>query len=128
MRLTPRQKLVGVNLSLGVLLVMAATQGAWSLSGVARLVLGVAAVAGLGVWVWRTRGGAQGTSARVQPRLKVLQRVGLSQRNALALIEVDGRSFIVVHGDGFARIRPAPGRAVLVPHRRALAGHEELTQ
>src|SRR5258708_32834913 len=36
--------------------------------------------------------------------MKIVSRVGLSQRAALALVEVDGRSFLIVHGEGYARV------------------------
>jgi hypothetical protein len=114
MTLSPRQKLFAAGVLLALLTLVGAVQGSWSAASVARLVLGLSAVAGLAVWVWRARGGAGPASRfKAAPRLVVVQRVGLSQRNGLALIEVDGRPFIVVHGDGFARVRPAPRRVRL---------------
>ncbi len=118
MSLTPRQKLVGVSLSLGGAIAMASAQGAWNPASVARLLLGTAALGGLVAWLWRARDRASSTVLRVPPRLKVIQRVGLSQRSALALVEIDGRAFIVVHGDGFARIRQAPLRVMPSPLAR----------
>lgn len=107
MTLSPRQKLFGAaGLALTAPLV-AAMQGA-SASNVARVVLGLAAVAGIAVWFVKARGGLQlGSKFKSAPRLNVVQRVGLSQRTGLALVEVDGKPYLVVHGDGFARIRPA---------------------
>lgn len=107
MTLSSRQKLFGAaGLALMAPLV-AAMQGA-SASNVARVVLGLAAVAGIAVWFIKARGGLQlGSKFKSAPRLNVVQRVGLSQRTGLALVEVDGKPYLVVHGDGFARIRPA---------------------
>lgn len=107
MTLSPRHKLfAAAGLALLAPLV-AATQGA-SASTVARVVLGLAAVAGVAVWFVKARGGLQlGSKFKSTPRLAVVQRVGLSQRTGLALVEVDGKPYLVVHGDGFARIRPA---------------------
>ncbi len=107
MTLTPRQKLFGACALALCAPLVAAMQGA-SASLVARVVLGVAAVAGIAVWFIKARGGLQlGSKFKSAPRLNVVQRVGLSQRTGLALVEVDGKPYLVVHGDGFARIRPA---------------------
>jgi flagellar protein FliO/FliZ len=107
MTLSVRQKLFcAAGLALTAPLV-AAMQGA-SASNVARVVLGLAAVAGIALWFIKARGGLQlGSKFKSAPRLNVVQRVGLSQRTGLALVEVDGKPYLVVHGDGFARIRPA---------------------
>ncbi len=110
MNLSIRQKLVlGCGL-LATFPVIVAAQAGWSAASIARLLLGTVAVGGLAWWVVRARGLEVGSAFKQAPRLVVLQRVGLSPRNGLALVEVDGRPFIVVHGDGFARIRPAPRR------------------
>lgn len=97
--LTPRTKLLvalacglaalGISLALGA-----------SLTSSARLLLGGLAVAAA-LW-WFSRRGTLGFAAT--PRLTVVQRAGLSARTGLALIEVDGRSYLVVHGEGFARL------------------------
>ena len=131
MTLSPRQKLCAAGVLLALLALVGALQGSWSAASVARLVLGLVALAGLALWAWRARGGGPRTSKfKAAPRLVVVQRVGLSQRNGLALIEVDGRPFIVVHGDGFARLRPAPRRVrlTLPAPEPALPGAEELAQ
>lgn len=106
MHLTPRLKIVIALSSLGLLGLLTALRGA-DLATIARVLLGLTAVVGLVVWFWRARSGTAVTF-RSTPRLVVVQRVGLSPRSGLALVEVDGRPFIVVHGDGFARLRPAP--------------------
>ena len=48
------------------------------------------------------------------PRLQVVQKVGLSPRSGVALIEVDGRSFLIVHGEGGTRIRRVSSRAAVM--------------
>lgn len=128
MNLTPRQKLLGAGLLLGVLLFIAATQGGWSLTSMARLVLGLAACLGLFAWVWRQRRPPVPGRFLATPRLQVLQRVGLSQRNGLALVELDGQAFIVVHGDGFATVRRAPRRPALLPRQQPELAREGMTQ
>lgn len=107
MTLTPRHKLfAAVGLALCVPL-LAALQGA-SPATVARVLLALASLGGIGFWFVRARGGLSlGSKFKSAPRLNVVQRVGLSARTGLALVEVDGKPYLVVHGDGFARIRPA---------------------
>jgi flagellar biogenesis protein FliO len=117
MTLTPRQKLLGAVVLALLVPVFASLQGA-SAATLARVVLGLAALGGLGAWFLRARGGLP-SKFKSAPRLNVVQRVGLSQRTGLALIEVDGKPYLVVHGDGFARIRPAR-RPARVTHRPAL--------
>ncbi|MFP2929044.1 hypothetical protein ACLESO_28355 [Pyxidicoccus sp. 3LG] len=41
-------------------------------------------------------------------RLHVVSRAGLSPRCGLALVEVDGRGFLVAFGDSFAEVREMP--------------------
>jgi hypothetical protein len=106
MTLTPRQKLLGAAGAALAVPVLAALSGG-SATGAARMVLGTAAVIGLVAWLWRARGSSVG-GFRAAPRLKVVQRVGLSGRSALALVEIDGRPWLVAHGDGYARLRPVP--------------------
>lgn len=118
MTLSPRQKLAAAALCLLAVPVIAAAQGA-SAAGAARVVLGLAALGGLVAWYLRGHAGAAGFKAA--PRLQVIQRAGLSQRNGVALIEVDGRPYVVVHGDGFAKVqpvrRPRPLTPTLSPRR-----------
>lgn len=103
MTLSPRQKLVGAALLALALPLAAATQGA-SAATWARVLLALGAVGGLGAWLFKARGGA--TTFKAAPRLKVIQRAGLSQRTGVALIEVDGKPYVIVHGDGFAKLQP----------------------
>jgi flagellar protein FliO/FliZ len=41
-------------------------------------------------------------------RLRVVSRAGLSPRCGLALVEVDGKSFLVAFGDSFAEVHETP--------------------
>ncbi len=69
-----------------------------------RWVLGLSAAAVLVWWLGRSRNA--GSRFELPPRLQVVQRVGLTQRTAVALVEVDGQPYLIVHGDGFVRMRP----------------------
>jgi flagellar biogenesis protein FliO len=106
-----------MKLSLGLaclllvsLLAAAQAAGLGAVQG-ARVVLTLGAVAGLAWWLLRQKGAR--TPFKSTPRLAVVQRAGLSQRNGLALVEVDGRPFIIVHGEGFAHVRAVPRRVRL---------------
>ena len=98
----PKNKLLAASAALGVLLVMASMHGA-SAPGMARLTLAGVAFSGIGWW-WIRAQRAPPAKFQLAPRLSVVSRAGLSQRAGLALVEVDGRSFLVVHGDGYAEI------------------------
>lgn len=119
MTLTPRHKLFAAVALTALIPLFASLQGA-SASTIARVLLGLAALAGLGFWFWRARGGLPSTF-KSAPRLKVIQRVGLSQRNGLALVEVDGKPYLVVHGDGFARLRPTRQPRAALPSLKLVA-------
>jgi len=106
MTLSPRHKLAGAALLALVAPLIAAAQGA-SAATAARVLLGLAAAGGLVFWFIRARGGLGTSKFKAAPRLNVVQRVGLSQRTGLALVEVDGKPYLIVHGDGFAKISPA---------------------
>jgi flagellar protein FliO/FliZ len=110
--LSTRQKLVGAGVLLAMLPVVAVLQlGSAVLA--ARLASGLLAVAGLTWWALAGKKKA----FRLPPRLTVVGRIGLSPRAGLALVEVDGSSWLVVHGDGYAqlrRTRPAPRSPRLV--------------
>jgi flagellar biogenesis protein FliO len=103
--LSPRHRLL---LASALILGLAAlvSLGDVSAAGLARWLLGAMAIAGLGWWLCRR----SGSGPRFTPpeRLKVVSRAGLSQRCGLALVEADGRSFLVAFGDSFAEIREAP--------------------
>ena len=110
---SPRHKLVAAAL-LALLAPLAAALNGASAATAARVILGVAAAGGLAFWFIRARGGL-GTKFKDAPRLNVVQRAGLSQRTGVALIEVDGKPYLIVHGDGFAKITPTrrPTRVAL---------------
>ncbi|MEW5739551.1 MAG: flagellar biosynthetic protein FliO [Myxococcota bacterium] len=112
--LSPRNKLIAASAMLLLLPIVAVLQGA-SAATAARVVLGLLALAGLVVWFVRAKGGLPLSRFKAAARLTVVQRVGLSARSGVALIEVDGRPYLVVHGDGFARIRPTARPKVVAP-------------
>jgi hypothetical protein len=105
--LSPRRRLL---LASGLLLGLAtlAPLGGLSTAGAARWILGVGALAGISWWLWRRDGASPRFT--LPERLKVVSRAGLSQRCGIALVEADGRTFLVAFGDSFAEIRPAPRR------------------
>lgn len=115
MTLSPRSKLIGAALLALIAPLLAAAQGA-SAATAARLLLGLAAAGAIVTWVARARGALGNSKFQTAPRLNVVQRVGLSQRNGLALVEVDGKPYLVVHGDGFAKITPARRSARVALH------------
>lgn len=100
MTLTLKHKLVIASLGISALPLLAASQGASGVQ-IARALLGLAAVAGIGWWLLHARRTAP---FQLAPRLSLVQRVGLSQRTGLAMVEADGQCLLIVHGDGFARI------------------------
>ena len=95
-------------LASGLILVLAAlaSWGGLSASGSARWLLGAVMLGGFGWW-WSRRG-PRGPRFALPERLQVISRAGLSQRCGIALVEADGRSFLVAYGDSFAEIRAAP--------------------
>jgi hypothetical protein len=103
--LSPRYRLL---LASGLILVLAAAAswGGLSASGAARWLLGAVMLAAAGWWLSRRNN----RDARfvLPERLKVISRAGLSQRCGIALVEADGRGFLVAYGDSFAEIREAP--------------------
>lgn len=114
--LSPRKRLL---LASGLILGLAALAplSGLSASGVARWLLGAVALAGLAGWLWRRS--ATGPRFTLPERLRVVSRAGLSQRCGIALVEADGRSFLVAFGDSFAEIHQAPAPArVLAQARR----------
>jgi hypothetical protein len=115
---SPKAKLVAtVCLLLFLCVVVAFRSAAPTL--VARWILGAGALAMLGFWLVRARQGSKSASA--PRRLEVVSRVGLSAKCGLALVEVDGRSLLIVHGDGFAQVHDSPADSSRHPFREALA-------
>ena len=116
--LSPRHRLL---LASGLILGLAAL-ASWSslpAPGGARWLLGAAMLAGLGWW-WSRRN-AGGARFVLPHRLQVISRAGLSQRCGLALVEADGRGYLVAYGDSFAEIREAPARKRLPTQARRFA-------
>ncbi len=116
--LSPRHRLL---IASGMLLGLAALAplGGLSASGAARWILGAVVVAGLGAWLWRR--GVASPRFSLPERLRVISRAGLSPRCGLALVEADGRSFLVAFGDSFAEIHQAPApKRVRVQARRPM--------
>lgn len=109
-RLSPKQKLLAASCALMTMFALAASQGA-SATAIARVLIGVGALAGMAVWFARQRGLVAPTANAPAPRLAVVARTGLSQRAGVALIEVDGKPFIVVHGDGYAQVHPTASQS-----------------
>ncbi len=99
---SPKNKLLAASAALACLLVMASLNGV-SATSVARATLAVGALAGLGWW-WVRAQTAAPKKFQFAPRMSVVSRAGLNGRTSLALVDVDGRSFLVVHGDGYAEI------------------------
>lgn len=99
----PRTKLLAAS-GLVVLLALAAPRGGLTAAGLARLLLGLAGLAAVAWWLARAR--ARGTAFRIEEPLQVLSRRGLSPRCAVALVEAEGRRFLVTYGEGFAQVQP----------------------
>lgn len=102
-KMTPRTKLIAASVALTALIAMATFRGV-SATAAARAALTLAALGGIGWWWLRSQKLAPSKKFQLAPRMSVVSRAGLSQRTGLALVEVDGKSFLVVHGDGYAEI------------------------
>lgn len=71
-----------------------------------RLLMLGAGLVGIGVWSLHAR-----QANPELPRAKIITRLALSSKNQACLIEVDARSFLVVHGERYAQIvdlKPPP--------------------
>ncbi len=103
--LSPRARLLAAGaLVLG--LAALGPLGGLSLTSTVRWLLGAVALGGLGWWLCRR--GATRPGMPTLERMTVVSRAGLSPRCGLALVEVDGRGYLVAFGDSFAEIRAAP--------------------
>ncbi len=111
--LTPRHKLIAAG-ALSALLAVTAAVSSGSMTTGARIIVGALALAGLATWMLKQRGLALPGRFATTRRLQVVQKVGLSPRSGVALIEVDGRSFLIVHGEGGTRIRRVSSRAAVM--------------
>jgi len=107
---TVKVKLLAASL---LVLLLAAFSRRYGMSAAfaARAVLGAAAVGGLLLWLVRARrSGAPADRERpfqLPPRLSIAARAGLSARAGLALVDADGRRYLVAYGDGFAQLLSA---------------------
>ncbi len=112
---SPKNKLLLAAAAV-VALAALAPSGGVSAPQVARVLLAAVALGGLAWWLHRARKAGPSAAFAAETRLRVLSRTGLSQRCGMALVEADGRNYLVVFGDGFAELQeaaaaPAPGLA-----------------
>jgi flagellar protein FliO/FliZ len=100
---SPRSKLIA---ALGCVLVLAlVAPRVQSGPSTGSLALGGLLLAALvGAWLMKKKGSAQ----LPEQGLQVLARAGLNPRCGMALVEAAGERLLVIHGDGFAQIRPMP--------------------
>ena len=96
-------------LGLAALLAVWGTAHGAGAAAAARVALGLGAIGGLAGWY--VRGARRAGTFGLPPRLVVVSRAGLSARAGLALVEADGEAYLVVHGEGFARIHRTRRRA-----------------
>ena len=99
--MTPERKILMSMLALVALVLLGAAQSL-GLVVTARLLLAFSVVAVL-VFLWRSKRLASGREST--PRLSVVSRVGLAPRCQASLLEIDGRTYLVVSGDGYAQIQ-----------------------
>ena len=111
-RTAPRTKLLAAA-TLVLLLALLAPRGGLSLVGLARGALALLLLGGAGWWLLRGR--ASRPTFRLREPLQVLSRQGLSPRCSVALLDADGRRFLVAYGEGFAQVQ------AVVPRRRSRA-------
>ncbi|MBX5484821.1 MAG: hypothetical protein IRZ16_23610 [Myxococcaceae bacterium] len=109
---SPKQKLIAAAVAVLGLALIAPTQGV-SAATAGRALIAALAVAGLIWWFYRQRHIESGSAPA--PRLRVLSRAGLSPKTGIALVEADGRNYLVVYGDGFAELQTAPAAPVSFP-------------
>jgi flagellar protein FliO/FliZ len=118
-------KLLAASLLVLLLAAFSHRSGA-SAAVIARVVLGLAAVGGLVLWWIRARrSGARASGAgafQLPPRLRIAARAGLSARTGLALVDADGRRYLVAYGDGFAQLLNAMPALPARPPAQARAG------
>ncbi|MCP3103312.1 hypothetical protein LZ198_30965 [Myxococcus sp. K15C18031901] len=104
---SPRARLFGAVVLVVGLSLLGPLGGASGVAG-ARVLLALVALATLGWW-WHRRG-VERTHVPAVERMRVISREGLSPRCGVALVEVEGRGFLVAYGDAFAEIHPLQGR------------------
>lgn len=116
---SPRNKLF-LAAALLILLGGASFASGFSMSAAARFVLILCAGTAVIVWTRKQHGRAR---FALPERLQVLSRTGLSPRCGLALVEADGKSFLVAYGDGFAVIQSTRGaKRAVKPRLQSIEG------
>jgi flagellar protein FliO/FliZ len=115
---SPKTKLIAASVALTALLATASMHGV-AATHLSRAALAIVALGGLGWWFLRARGFSSPKKLQLAPRMTVVSRASLSQRAALALVEVDGRTFLIAHGDGYAEICAA-GEKPAAPAARTI--------
>ncbi len=109
--LTPRMKVLSL-IAAGALFVALSLMTRMTFTSAARGLLGLAALGGALWWFMRTR--TRQTAFSLPRRVSVIQRIGLSQRSGLLLVEIDNQPFVILHGEGFATMkRTAKARRVV---------------
>ena len=106
---TPKAKLLAACGLLAALALIAPSQS-MNPTMLARLVLGGVALAGLAWWAVRRQ--ASPAKFALAPRLQVAARTGLSPKCSVALVEADGRTYLIAFGDGFAEIQETSPRTM----------------
>lgn len=102
--------MAGIAAGLLGLSLLVAAPGAGA-QGLMRWSLLAGVLVGGALWVGRARG--RSTQGGASEPLKLLGRLGLSQSVSLSLVEVEGKAFLVAHGNGFAQLRELSGKEVV---------------
>jgi flagellar protein FliO/FliZ len=113
---SPKNKVIAASALMLVLAAAASMKGVDAASA-ARWILGAGAVVGAALWYRKAK--ATAGKFALPARLQVISRTGLSQRCGMALVEADGRTFLIVHGDGYAEVREAPPTVPIQARRSA---------
>ncbi len=98
--MSPLQKL-GAAAALLVAFSVAVAVQSQSIVLASRLLLGGAALVGGAFWYSKNK---QPRGFLSTQRMQIIQRLGLSQRSSMALVDIDGHPYLIVHGEGFAKI------------------------
>jgi len=100
---SPRNKLLFAAAAILALALLAPMNGGTSPASVARVLLVGGCLAALAGWFWKAR--TRVAAFEPPARMRVVSKTGLSPRCGLALVEADGRTFLVAFGDGFAELK-----------------------
>jgi len=114
---------IRVALGLGGLALLPFVSGAVPGGPAVRVMAALALACGLAFAALRTLARRSAASAAVE--LRVVARASLSPRNALAVVEADGRRYFIAYGDGYTQLLaaspPEAGRAAPEPAKEAHA-------